>query len=321
MHLLFITSNRLGDAILSTGILNQLIHDFPSGRLTIAASPLVAPLFKHIPNLERLILFQKKSHGRHWGELWSACFLKRWDLVVDVRGSLLSYFLKVGRRYVWRSQLDDTLHRVEALAGLLKLNHVPAPKIWTSSEYMNHIHKRGIKKQKGETLVAFGMGANWSGKTWPLTFFIQLAQKIQAASDVFPKCRFLLLGSKDEKSLGVPFQEAFPKESVIDVIGDLDLLSVHTALQESSFFIGNDSGLMHLSAAAQTPTIGLFGPSYPQHYRPWGEKATYVTTDVSYNDLVAMPEYKLKAPQTLMTSLSVEKVFGALVQHRKHFKT
>jgi ADP-heptose:LPS heptosyltransferase len=41
-------------------------------------------------------------------------------------------------------------------------------------------------------------------------------------------------------------------------------------------FIGNDSGAMHLAAAAGAPTIGLFGPSDDRLYAPWGPRARVV---------------------------------------------
>jgi ADP-heptose:LPS heptosyltransferase len=44
-------------------------------------------------------------------------------------------------------------------------------------------------------------------------------------------------------------------------------------------FIGNDSGLMHLAAAAGAPTIGLFGPTPSDEYGPAGPKASAVLAD------------------------------------------
>jgi ADP-heptose:LPS heptosyltransferase len=41
-------------------------------------------------------------------------------------------------------------------------------------------------------------------------------------------------------------------------------------------FVGNDSGLMHLAAAAGTPTLGLFGPSRADEYAPVGRCTAFV---------------------------------------------
>ena len=60
MRILFVTATRIGDAVLSTGILSHLIARFPDARLTIAAGPAAAPLFAAVPGLEQLIAVHKQ---------------------------------------------------------------------------------------------------------------------------------------------------------------------------------------------------------------------------------------------------------------------
>ena len=76
MKLLFVTSTRLGDAIISTGILNQLIEDNPNLRITIACGPAAAPIFEEVPNLERIIVLDKMLFSLHWLRLWG---IKMWE--------------------------------------------------------------------------------------------------------------------------------------------------------------------------------------------------------------------------------------------------
>ena len=56
MHILFVTATRIGDAVLSTGLLSHIVGRFPGARLTIAAGPLAAPLFEAVPGLDRVVL-------------------------------------------------------------------------------------------------------------------------------------------------------------------------------------------------------------------------------------------------------------------------
>jgi ADP-heptose:LPS heptosyltransferase len=56
----------------------------------------------------------------------------------------------------------------------------------------------------------------------------------------------------------------------IDLVGRLTLPEVVALLERATLFIGNDSGLMHLAAAAGTPTVGLFGPTDAATYAPTG---------------------------------------------------
>ena len=93
MKILFITSNRVGDAVLSTGLLASLVENYPEAQFTIACGPYAAGLFRAVPRLERLIVLNKKSWNRHWLELWKACIGTRWDMVVDLRDSIVSRLL------------------------------------------------------------------------------------------------------------------------------------------------------------------------------------------------------------------------------------
>src|SRR5215469_7596704 len=102
MRILFVTSNRIGDAVLSTGLLDHLVHTYPRSRITIACGPAAAGVFSRLPNLERLITMEKRPYGRHWLPLWAASVGTLWDLVVDIRGSAISWLVPTRRRAVMR---------------------------------------------------------------------------------------------------------------------------------------------------------------------------------------------------------------------------
>ena len=69
MKVLFITSNRIGDAILSSGLLGWLVDNYRTAAFTIAAGPAAAALFSDVPRLERLISMSKQPHAGRYGPL------------------------------------------------------------------------------------------------------------------------------------------------------------------------------------------------------------------------------------------------------------
>jgi ADP-heptose:LPS heptosyltransferase len=71
-----------------------------------------------------------------------------------------------------------------------------------------------------------------------------------------------------------PVLAALP--GAIDLAGKVSLSEAAACLARMSLFIGNDSGLMHLAAAAGAPTLGLFGPSSANEYAPSGRRAGFV---------------------------------------------
>src|SRR5271154_2433706 len=104
MRILFVTANRLGDAVLSTGLLDHLIRTYPRSRITVACGPAAEGVFLRMPNLERLIVLEKRRYGRHWLALWAATVGQVWDLVVDIRASALSFVVPARRRAVMRKR-------------------------------------------------------------------------------------------------------------------------------------------------------------------------------------------------------------------------
>src|SRR5579875_1241183 len=94
MRILFVTSTRLGDAVLSTGLLDHLLRGYPEARFTIACGPVAAGLFDRMPRRDATLVVEKRRFDWHWPLLWSRVAAHRWDLAVDLRGSALTLLLR-----------------------------------------------------------------------------------------------------------------------------------------------------------------------------------------------------------------------------------
>ena len=102
-----------------------------------------------------------------------------------------------------------------------------------------------------------------------------------------------------------------PRGRTIDLVGRLTLTEAAAALARCALYIGNDSGLMHLAAAAGAPTVGLFGPSPPEDYAPCGPHTAVARTRVPMAELIARPDYDHRTTGSLMGSLPVEDAVAA----------
>src|SRR5229473_1148427 len=229
MHILFVTATRIGDAVLSTGLLSHLVERFPGARLTIAAGPVAAPLFEAVPGLDEVLVLRKRRWGLHWLPLYAR----------------------------------------------------PA--------------------------------ANWRGKQWRAERFAELACRLTAAGGPLPGARIAVLAAAHERAQAAPLLAAPPPGGVIDLVGRTDLLTAAAVLRRASLFIGNDTGLMHIAAAAGTPTLGLFGPSPVEQYAPWGGRSAFVRTALP-PEAMFPPGFDHRTTDTLMDSLSVEMAEAAARQ-------
>jgi ADP-heptose:LPS heptosyltransferase len=284
--ILFITANRIGDAVLSSGLIKRLSDEIPNARFTIVAGPAAAPLFEEVPNLDRIILFAKAKRGGHWFDLWGQVRDRRWGLVVDLRGSGLSRFVSTKRRAVWRKASGPLAHKVVEAARVLKIEDEPAaPFIYTSPE--TEARAQELTAGYGP-ILALAPAANWLGKTWPLERFSRVAMRLLAADGPMKGGRLMVLGGPEDAKLAKGLRDVVVRRQFINLTEDIDLLTAHACLKRARLFIGNDSGTMHLAAAAGAPTLGLFGPSDEQLYGPWGAHVRVARGPRSYEQIRAV---------------------------------
>lgn len=315
MRILFITANRLGDAVLSTGLIDALHTQFPKARFTVACGPAAAGLFRDLPNLDRLIVMHKKPWAGHWWELWKQVALTRFWLIVDLRGSGIGQFLLARRRRSF-SGSGSRMHKVIVLSNFLKLKTTAAPRLWIGPEATKAAAK--LWPEDGRPVLALGPTANWGGKIWPAERFAELALRLTAAGGILPDARIAVFGGPGEEALAAPVLAALPTDRTLDFVGTLDLLTIAAAMRRCSLYIGNDSGLMHMAAASGTPTVGLFGPSREEVYGPWGEKTAAVRTDLSFDEIIRQSGYDHRSQESRMLTLSVDKVQRAVENLWKH---
>ncbi len=287
MRILFVTSSRIGDAVLSTGLLDHLLKQYPEATFTIFTGPVAEDVFARMPRRDLTIVRDKMRFGRHWLDLWWYAIRHWWELVVDIRASALSYVVPTLHRAVKRKSRG---HKTEQLARMLKLDPPPLPVMWTNEE------DRALAAKllpEGGPIIGLGPTANWDGKVWPPERFAALAARLRESA--LPGARVAVFagpGAK-EAALAAPLLAAVP--DAIDLTGKLSLPEAAACLARCAVFIGNDSGLMHISAASRTPTLGLFGPTPADEYAPAGVCAAPVLSE-----------------DNTMAGLSVERAFEAV---------
>jgi len=301
MKILFVTATRIGDAVLSTGLLRHLIERYPGAAFTIAAGPLAAPLFAEVPGLERLIAVEKKPRRLHWLTLYGQVVTSGWDLAVDLRGSALTYLLWARERRVMAKGSPEE-HRVRQLARLFDLDPPPAPTLWLGAQHRDAANRL---VPPGAPVLIVGPTANWQGKEWRAARFAELALRLTAPTGPLPGARIVVMAAAHEQAQAAPVIAALPPDRVIDLVGKVDLLTAAAILRNAALFVGNDTGLMHIAAAVSAPTLGLFGPSKVKEYAPWGPRAAYVQTATPYLQLFH-PGWDRFTTDSMMDSLSVD---------------
>jgi heptosyltransferase-2 len=119
---------------------------------------------------------------------------------------------------------------------------------------------RGLT-QEGRPIVTLSPGAVGAGKAWPPEHYAALARALtQDGASVW------VLGGPGEATIAKQIAEAGGSR-VRDLTGT-DLRNAILALAAADLAVTNDSGLMHVAAAIGTPTVAIFGPTSPWHWKP-----------------------------------------------------
>ncbi len=224
MRILFITSNRLGDAVLSTGLLDHLIRRYPDARITVACGPVAEGVFARMPNRDRTIVVDKLPFRLHWLPLWASAVTTLWDLVVDIRGSTIAWMVPTRRRAVMRRRPG---HKIAQLAAVLGLDPPPLPVAWTSAEDRA---RAAALLPAGQPIIGLGPTANWAPKVWPAERFAALFHALRSGPlpGAIPA---VFAGPGDaERAMAAPLLAALP--DAVDLVGRLSLPEVAACLAQ-----------------------------------------------------------------------------------------
>jgi len=102
-------------------------------------------------------------------------------------------------------------------------------------------------------------------KRWPSRYFSELLDTLVQNFD----CEVLLFGSRNEDVIKNEIESAM--SSHCEIVSETDINTTAAIIEKCRMFISNDSGLMHIAAAAGVRTVGIFGPTDPVRTAPYGE--------------------------------------------------
>jgi heptosyltransferase-2 len=121
-------------------------------------------------------------------------------------------------------------------------------------------------------IVTLSPGAVGAGKAWPVRSYAELARALtRDGASVW------VLGGPNESILAKQIMEV-GGDRVRDLTSG-DLRNAILAMAAADIAVTNDSGLMHVSAAIGTPTIAIFGPTSPWHWKPLNPIAAILEPD------------------------------------------
>lgn len=289
----------LGDVILATAAAERLRQARPDLPVAFVTRSAWAPvLFRH-PAIRRVIPLADRGAGAGVGALAARLRDEGWRDLIDLHGSLRSRLLtalvRPRRHVVYNSRrlarrglvaapglvrrlglVPPEFRVVTAMTGAVDRwlgrppgGNVPAPAVhlapneiaWAVAE----LNRLGVPAGA----IGLAPGAHHPTKRWPIGYHAELIDRLAVqAQGVTP---VFLSGASEDLDLEIELRRFVRRPEALRVIRQ-PIRRVAALLGRLGSLVTNDTGLMHLAAAVDTPVVALFGPTVTEFgFRPWGE--------------------------------------------------
>ena len=163
-------------------------------------------------------------------------------------------------------------------------------------------------------IIGFNPGAAYGpAKRWPAEKFGELAALI-AQHHGESGCLILVFGTKDDTGAAQAIKEfsARTPYHVVDMTAKTTLQQVMALIHCCHVFVTNDSGLMHVAAGLETPTIAIFGSTDHIATGPFSEQAVVIRKAMECSPCLQAecPQKHLKC----LESISSQEIYGEVAK-------
>jgi heptosyltransferase-2 len=282
-----VAPNWLGDAVMALPAVGAVRRHHPAARLVVAARSPVADLFRMAPGLDDVVELKARG-GRPGAAAWrdeaETLARTRADLVVLLPNSFRSAWVarRAGIRERWGYAADwrrplltrpirrprRLLHVADYYLALAAALGMPSPDRTAAivvpdaqkARAAAALERSGVGPDA--TLVGMAPGAAYGGaKQWPPERFGRVARLLHERRGVVS----VLVGSAGDRAAGGRIDGG---PGLVDLIGRTDLPMAAGLMTRFRAFLTNDSGAMHLAAAAGVPVTAIFGPTRERETAP-----------------------------------------------------
>lgn len=291
----------VGDMLMSQSLYRRLKLQNPDRQLDVLAPDWCRAVLSRMPEVDNAIAMPV-GHGslqlgvrRQLGrELKKTGYQQAFVLPNSLKSALVPWFAGIPRRIGWRGEM-----RYGLLTDLRALNKEAFPLMvqryvalaeapLSSAEQLPPIlnpllrtdvdsQQQALKKfnLNAERAIAFCPGAEFGpAKRWPDYHYAALARQLIAEG-----WQVWLFGSQKDHPVGEQIRQQLnnhEQAQCINLSGQTSLEQAIDLLALTQVAVSNDSGLMHMAAAVDTPLVALYGPTSPKHTPPLSDKAEVI---------------------------------------------
>lgn len=213
---------------------------------------------------------------------WRAVRREEYDMVIDLQGLLKSAIAarmaaagkvigpshsREGSRYLYDAiagPANRDRHAVDEAMDVVRYLGLPA------GEAVFPVQFPPVTPVTGRPRIAIIPASRWPNKNWPVEYYAEIAHLLMHHEGA----TMHLFGSERDRGACVAIQHALEAghacSRVVNLAGRTGMAEMGGWLKAMDLVIANDSGPIHMAAAAGTPVLALFGPTDPRRTGPYG---------------------------------------------------
>jgi len=321
-RILVIKLRAIGDVLLSTPVVQNLNAHFPHASIDFLCDKFAEEVLLGNPWISKVQTFDKRVDSSVG--VIRKIRAEKYDLVIDLFSNPRSAIIaglsgakfRVGFPFRWRKYAfniiipprNGNIHNVEFNLDALRRINVPAeythPFFPLSDRAVNFakewVHGQGLNDRM---IIALNPGGGWSTKRWGFDHYARLGDLLTEHHNA----AIILLWGPGEEGDAKLVQSKMKSPSYL--IPRTSLSELGAIIQRCFFLVSNDSGPMHIAAALNVHTLGIFGPTNPRQQGPYGEGHRWVRNDGL--DCLECSLTSCPIGNICMTQLSVDRVIEA----------
>ncbi len=326
-RILVVLDFSVGDIVMNHTLLCLLKQHEPDLEIDVIAPPMAQGLIKRMPEVRKHFSLDVRSIrllSRKW---LNACLDLRGEgyrqailIPRSTSAAWLIFFSKIkirtGFKQVRPGLINDqrggrpgNFH--QKTIGLLPKempvpDHLPYPRLQTSEKEIAETVGRFEMNISQKPLIVLAPGASkWSTKKWPIEYFVQLSRMLAEKQHV------CVMGGDQEFALGQVIAAEHP-QGITNLCGKSSISEAVDVIVASKCVVSNDSGLMHVAAAVETPVVGIYGPTSPQSYPPLSD-----SREILWMGTLCSPCYQNQCPyghHSCMRDITPQQVFDQVLK-------
>ena len=274
MKILIELPSWLGDTVMATPAIENLIGFYDSSEFTLVGSANSIEILKNHPQISNTFVLKKKYSST----ISISRELSDFDKFFSFRNTFRSYIFRLlvrsKQKSVFKKSAYKKIHQVEKYTNFINNSLKTKLTIGPLKIYQSNLSKNKYKDPQKKPQLGINPGASYgSAKRWYPEEFSKVIIELSDRYDI------TILGGVKEKEIAFDIQRLIEKKGVTNyknLAGKLSIAELISYISRFDLFITGDSGPMHIAAAFKIPTVSIFGPTKDIETSQWKNKNSII---------------------------------------------